>query len=394
MSLYFNIGDKFEIFNTEFSVIGISVLLYKEYDEKNYFCEYKLKKIFDNSVWYIEDRLNFNEFYFYNKTDHFFTNFDSFKICKRQAKIVKAVGDTDFKQDEFVKYKFYQEIKTFNLLKNKIKYKGIILKIDDIQKKEISSIQNPLLSSLPDISQFHNDNKIKNTTSPLENGFDVGDGLLINDNEYFVLTKYLTTIDKIKSFEYKLYNHNTKEYCWLKYFNSEYYIFKETDKEYNQNLVTKGFKYRQISTLVDWEILNNSTCEYEIYQKSFYTNEYFLKESTEHKTQLLNGFVIDDSNLIVIKYDYKINFPNEKLKLKNIKYLDTKDINLYYISFRTFLAIYYFILIYCWITVFAPKNKIDKILLKPLKEKLDNKYYNKKEKKDLLNYVHYIKIIL
>ncbi|MCQ2975391.1 MAG: hypothetical protein MJ211_11355 [Bacteroidales bacterium] len=335
MSLYANIGDKITIFNTECTVVGISVLTYiHSYTTKNLdynpwvnypgnteyvtaytdyvVCEYRIKNNNDNSIWYLEENLSNNISLCLYKHKTITKKYFKSNEQLRNSRIIQTIGETDYVENSKILYRYYSDLKNnlVCLVRTNVDYVGFYVNIEDVKVQKINSFKEDILKyHLPIISQFHNDNVIKNTAYPIKNGFKVGDGLLINDQEYFVLTFSISTNKSnisrrtIKSNEYKLYNNNTKEYAWLKYFNNQFFVFTETDENMPQNILCEGNNVIKPKSLVDWESYNNQECDYIMYHNSF-SNDYFLEEKYQHLTKYYKGFSINDSQIKVIKYQY------------------------------------------------------------------------------------------
>ncbi|MCQ2974941.1 MAG: hypothetical protein MJ211_09030 [Bacteroidales bacterium] len=325
MSLFANIGDKITFYNdVECNIIGISVLLYKT--KKTYYtlCEYKLKKNLDNSIWYLEDDFETNKYKLFSLSDnkiskkyHFRIEPKGIKTITREYFVLQAIGDTDYKEKETIKYKYDQSEKDFYIIKNATYYNGVFLTQDDIKKTTNSNNELPLSIYLPVISKFHDDNKIRNKSYSIKEGFGVGDGLLINDQECFVLSQSTSNIDSVFSNEYKLYNNNTNQYCWLKYFNDRYYFLSETEEFNNDNNSFYSNYKKRVSYISDWETMNNTECMFHLSRDL--DNKVLLKEEWQHKTEYFQGIDIDDKQLKVIKYDYTLPKPSENINIEPTK---------------------------------------------------------------------------
>ncbi|MCQ2975091.1 MAG: hypothetical protein MJ211_09840 [Bacteroidales bacterium] len=305
MALYLNVGDKIKIFNVSCSVIGLSILLYKsENSEFHAYAVYKLSKNKDNSIWYLEDDIDYNVYRLYYKTNKI--DLIPIRTIKHYYYVLKNIGDTDLDKN-VVLYHYFDTNYNFNLLINEeINCHGRFIKRSDIIKvNSIEYNEDPLQFFLPDITKFHEENVIKNQSCSIEEGFDIGDGLLINDQEYFVLSKSISTYNSNFNNQYnefKLYNNNEKKYCRLINIQDKYYIFSPSTKIETYKLISKG-KKRRTSCFADWETINNIECDYKLYQGI--KGGFSLQERHE-KSQ---GFEFDFSTISVLKYNYLASKP-------------------------------------------------------------------------------------
>ncbi|MCQ2975383.1 MAG: hypothetical protein MJ211_11315 [Bacteroidales bacterium] len=309
MSLAANIEDKLTILDTEFLVIGIAKLLFKNDDKDDIRCLYTLKKQKDNSIFYLEDRLTDKTYCIYYKTDTKYKYNDN-KIIIREYYVLDTVGDSVYKKDEIINCKYKESNQDSILYKNNCKYNGLFIETISVEKRNYN---DPFESSLPEISKFHDDNKIKNEINYDATTFSVGDGLLINDNEYFVLSKSDVYSFNIQTDEYKLFNNNDKQYYWIKWINDKRVLF-HNDKKRNYIKYNKsGYKTR-ISLNADWSTTNNTNC---YYQTSFINYKIYLKETWQNETLYFEGDEL--KKFSCLKYNYKINNKYDTIKLKNSK---------------------------------------------------------------------------
>ncbi|MCQ2976201.1 MAG: hypothetical protein MJ211_15480 [Bacteroidales bacterium] len=310
MPLYTNIDDIIKIKSQEFSIIGIAIMIYKN-NCINYLYEYKLRKISDNTIWFLHNYIGYN-YYLFKEGFIVANNLSAFKVLVRPLKLVYSNGNVNEYKNSSFDFVNYIGDKIFYLKKNDKLYTGIIVnEMISIVRQSDSYVEDSI-KFLPSIDDFHIDNAIKNKSCSIQNGFKVGDGLLINDEEYFVLSESISKIDTIKSKEYQLYNNNTKEYCWLKYFENNYFIFKETEGILDDKLITSGFKERKVLSKSDWLTINNTQCDFELYKQSF-SDDFYLQENWNNSILFYKGNVIDDSKILVLLYDNEFYFDNYEL---------------------------------------------------------------------------------
>ncbi|MCQ2975385.1 MAG: hypothetical protein MJ211_11325 [Bacteroidales bacterium] len=329
MSIYANIEDQIKINNIGCTVIGINIMMYKENNNHYVVCEYKLMKNSDKSILYIEDNLQNNTCYIYNKTDteHKLHNYTK---VKTQYYFIDAIGDTDFNKYNKIIYKYYLKDNILVLEKGDYRiYHGLKITSEYI-KVNRNIYSEPFSLSLPDINKFHDDNKIKNEISHKATEISVGEGLLINDEEYFVLSKSEVYNDIVKTNEYKLFNNNNKKYYWIKYINRKHILFHEAEdiKTFNSHIElvkeqlqpnkrSKEYKIgtkQRVSIFSDWATINNSQCDYTLHCDQMI---YYLKEEWQFETNKLVGNEIKLANIYTINYNYKIKQHWENVKLVN-----------------------------------------------------------------------------
>ncbi|MCQ2976044.1 MAG: hypothetical protein MJ211_14680 [Bacteroidales bacterium] len=330
MSLYAQIGDTIRVYSSLSKVVGINIIMYPDNDIYSTFVEYCIKKIDDNSIWYIEDNLTQNDLlkvyqkdnssHLYYVRRNFFSKYD---IIKRQCYVYKTIGETDYQSGDVFDYIYDENSQTFFLKKNTTNYYGILVKRIYVKviKSMFSLPEDYLEDRLPQISQFHNDEKFRNTIDNNNGNFEVGDGLLINDNEYYVVSESRLKYGvNRKSFaEYKLYNVNDKEYYWLKFIVRKYWLLKSSDKTSFESFPGDTIKGQQYRNCFDgnWHDINK---DYSTFQLKVSDKECFIKEIWMNETEYFNGILVSKKNMPVIKYDYQRSTPWKQLKYsKNTK---------------------------------------------------------------------------